>query len=76
MTGEIRLETPPSGRGGGGRGVDGRGVDGWGADRKEFEIKGLNGAKESRIPGLRPKRSPQKELIVSRYGFLYMVGFL
>ena len=48
-------------------GLNGKGIEGRVVDGKELDYKGLNGGKQSRIPDIRSKRSPQKEVISSRY---------
>ena len=48
-------------------GLNGKGIEGRVVDGKELDYKGLNGGKESRIPDIRSKRSPHKEVMASRY---------
>jgi len=50
-------------------GLNGKGIESRVVDGKELDYKGLNGGKQSRIPDIRSKRSPQKEVISSRYIF-------
>ncbi|XP_023345100.1 uncharacterized protein LOC111714267 [Eurytemora carolleeae] len=47
-------------------GLNGKGIESRVVDGKELDYKGLNGGKQSRIPDIRSKRSPQKEVISSR----------